>query len=105
MVCKAGRPSTQGWRDEEQRAATAKMLDARRKRPGSPQGYRVPPVPGFLRHHQTYLLQVPGRPQTKGGKNGHREEQRPSLSLESPRLVSQEKQHCSLKSKELMRMK
>ena len=92
MVSKAGRPSTQGWRDEEQRAATAKMLDARRKRPGSPPGgtgfflYL-----GFLRHHQTYLLQFPGLPQTKGGKNGHKEEQRPSLSLESPKLVSQEK--------------
>lgn len=38
MVSKAGRPSTQGLRDEEQRTATAKMLDARRKRPGSPPG-------------------------------------------------------------------
>lgn len=57
MVCKAGKPGTQGWRDEEQREATAKMLGARRKRPGSPPGgtgfllYL-----GFLRHHQTNLM-------------------------------------------------
>ena len=44
MVCKVGKPGTQGWRDTEQRAATAKMLGARWKRQ-PPREYRVPPVP------------------------------------------------------------
>lgn len=30
---------------------------------------------GFLLHHQTYLMQIPGLPRTKGGNNGHKEEQ------------------------------
>lgn len=69
MVCKAGKPGTQGWRGKEQRAATAKMLGARCKRPGSPPGgtgfllYL-----GFLLHHQTYLMQIPGLPLTIGGQ-------------------------------------
>lgn len=76
MVCKAGKPGTQGWRGKEQRAATAKMLGARCKRPGSPPGNtRFLLYLGFLLRHQTYLMQIPGLPRTKGGKKGHKEEQ------------------------------